>query len=308
MNARAMRGWTLIELLVSITILSLLLLFAAEILQLSRGAWQHTHTALRRQLSEDAARSVLLHELPQATLQARSEYDGDTAVTVRESDLHFVCGPAAELLPQATSALGDAIFFHALAPDEELRQTLQARGFWCEYSTGESWQPAFLPMPQRKRFRLLCWHPPATSFQPPAASGTAPGRQTVYAWFQQRTAHVSVVAEDVLAMHVQAMPGSLPLYDSRHHEWAAGHAGTSATRHQLPRELHITLLIIDEASLARLSAAQADELQSRLVQTAALKPGGLRPDFTLVQEQLATHHVSSHISSFIVPLMHEQRD
>jgi uncharacterized protein (TIGR02599 family) len=268
-------GWTTLELLVSMAVLGLLLVFAADILGVSQRAWLSIRSASRRQDSLDAALDVLKRELSRATLHTRLEHQPGGVETVRESDLHFVCGPASELLPGRAAAIGDAVFFQAAAAEGALREALQARGFWIEYGTDEAWRPPFLLAQPRKRFRLLLWHPPATAFtlhQSPLALIT--DRAALYAWFQQLSTHVSVVAENIIAMRIQAVPGTARTYDSRRHQWSPGAPEAAQTRHQLPAALHIQMLVVDEASWARLPDSQSEKLAQTVITKLRLPPEG----------------------------------
>ena len=175
--------------------------------------------------------------LAKAVLNSRLDYadaSGDfrtfgsgtfTATQVlRASDLHFVSGPAAELLPGGDVAHtpGSAVFFQAplgftdnpsVAAASEL---LNSTGFFVEFGKDTSPLPTFLQELSGSgvpRFRLKQWLQPGESNTIYAStSSTAP--EKFYSWFRESlpskpggpppTNHLParILAEDVLALFV----------------------------------------------------------------------------------------------------------
>ena len=313
---RRQHGWTVVEVLVSTTILTLLVVAMAEALNTTQRSWLVSRSAAAMQQTVDAATSTLSRHLRQATLQPRSSYDTTLNKLVPASDLHFVCGPAAELLPALPGACGDAIFFQHPAADGNLQRALQACGFFVQYGGDEAWRPPFLsPLPARRRFRLLQFHQPANSltlFQPAGASG-APSRLAqltsrtdLYQWFVQPISSlstfkstVSIVAENVIAKILQPSPSAQRCYDSRRYQWEPSSTDALLSRHQLPQTIDLTLVMTDEASWARLSPAQADALAAEImscIKGQSWQPPAIQTGLTALQQVLQPHHLTARIS------------
>lgn len=313
---KSAQGWTLVEVLVSMSILALLVVVMAEALNTTQRSWLANRSAAERRQAVDSATGALSRELRQATLQARAGYDTTLNQVVRDSDLHFVCGPAVELMSGVSGVCGDAVFFQRPAADGNVQRALQARGFFVQYGGDEAWRPSFpTATPVRRRFRLLQFHQPAASltlFRPTSVIGQTSrlaqvtSRADLYQWFAQpvsdSTAYasmVSVVAENVVAMIVQATPGSARCYDTRRYQWEAGSADAVVSRHQLPGMMDLTLVMVDEAAWARLAADEADTLAAAVmsfVKGRSWQPGdGTQQGLNGLQQLLQGHRLVARV-------------
>ena len=313
---RRQQGWTVVEVLVSTTILTLLVVAMAEALDTTQRSWLVSRSAAAMQQTVDSATSTLSRQLRQATLQTRSSYDATLNQLAPASDLHFVCGPAAELLPALSAACGDAVFFQHPAADGSLQQALQACGFFVQYGDDEAWRPPFLSaLPARRRFRLLQFHQPASSltlFQPAGASGGPPSlaqltsRTDLYQWFVQPISStttfkssVAVVAENVVAMIVQASPSTQRCYDTRRYQWEPTSTDAALSRHQLPETIDLTLVMTDEASWSRLAPEQTDALAAELItfiQSQSRQADKLQTSLNALQQLMQAHLMTARIS------------
>lgn len=283
MNSRRRQGWTLVEVLVSTSILAILVVVLAEALNTTQRSWVTSRSAAERQQTTDSVSNLFSQQLRRATLQARPSYDSALNQLVPNSDLHFVCGPAAELLPAASGVCGDAVFFQRLAADGSLPNALQACGFFVQYGGDEAWRPTLLASaaPICRRFRLLQFHQPAgslTLFQSSGIMGTPSRlsqftmRSELYQWFSQPISDsstfrdsVSVVAENVVAMIMQASPASQRCYDTRRHQWQAGSTDAALSRHQLPEMIEITLVMVEEVGWSRMAPERADAFAGEIM-------------------------------------------
>ncbi len=268
-------GWTLLEMLVSLAVLALLLTLVTQSLGITQQAWLSTRTSAEMNRAADDVRSAL-DQVRHATLQPRPNYDEGLDQWVTESDLHFVCGPAQELIPGVPGACGDALFFQHPVHSGGLASVLTAGGFFIQYCGDGPWRPGL--MLQRgsavsKRFRLMQFHQPAermSLFQAPALS-TLSTRLDLYGWFTQPLIratrpqeHASVVADNVVALMIQA-EGAAGCYDTRRHQWEGATPAAGASRHKLPIRLEATVLLTDEAGWSRFSAQETDSLAEDLL-------------------------------------------
>jgi|GEM_PF-3421422 len=310
------QGWTVVEVLVSTSILTLLIVAMAEALNTTQRSWRVSRSAAAMQQTVDSATRTLSRQMSQATLQSRSSFDPTLNQLVPASDLHFVCGPAAELLPALPGVCGDAVFFQHPAAEGSLQRALQACGFFVQYGGDEAWRPSLpSPVPTKRRFRLLQFHQPASSltlFQPAGADGGPPrlaqftSRTDLYQWYAQpisaapayRTS-VSLVAENVVAMILQTSPSAQRCYDSRRYQWEPASTDAALSRHHLPDAIDLTLVMTDEASWSRLAPAQADALAAELmsfIKGQSWQPATLQTSLTALQQLLQSSHLNPRIS------------
>ncbi len=229
------RAFTLVELLVATAVVGLLSLLISQVISLSLrtwnasrdrvGAFQDARTAFGK-MQATLGRAVLNSRLEYADAggQFRSFADGNFTATqvLRASDLHFVSGPAADLLPAGTRTTtpGNAIFFQAPLGFTDnssfagARELLNSTGFFVEFGPDPSKLPAFLQgLPGRggARFRLKQWVQPAERNRI-YTSTSATDSSSFYDWFRGSLPSspggstpagewpVRILAEDVFAL------------------------------------------------------------------------------------------------------------
>lgn len=218
------RGFTLIELLVAMAVLSIVLVAIVISMQGVQSAWRLTRTAVREHQEGRRALETVVTNLSRATLAARwvpndldAPVNSGPSALVTESDLHYVSGSSAILLPNLRNASGHAVFFQGpfgypgaanssgVAPDSALYQTLphvlNAWGYYVEFGPDPLILPSFMtssrqgrpPPPRKFRFRLMEFRQPAHELpllvRAPGAArpalATLSGRDSLYEWFRQ---------------------------------------------------------------------------------------------------------------------------
>jgi uncharacterized protein (TIGR02599 family) len=202
-------AFTLVEVLVSMTILIILLLVSAQVIGTVQSTWTKSNARVSQFREARIAFDIITRNLSQATLNSYVDYDNsylaDSVTTVsntapenylRKSDLRFVCRPAANLLQQGASAAnspGHAVFFQAplgVAHDPSyvgLDRLLCGRGYFVQYTSDEFFRPDILPpgIP-RFRYRLMEFSPPAEkNLIYPATTAAPTGANTSIAWYEQ---------------------------------------------------------------------------------------------------------------------------
>jgi uncharacterized protein (TIGR02599 family) len=188
-------GFTLVELIVSMTVLSILLLLLTQLTSALRAAITQTTASLQEFRAARTAFETMTRRIGQATLNAYDDLNpalagGSTAAYSRASELRFVSGDAGSLILSGTndpypnlnatypytytSSAGSAafpthaIFFQAPlgfsqpAPSATptpngLVQLLNTCGYYIQWSSDANLRPTFLPpsIPLRYRFRLM---------------------------------------------------------------------------------------------------------------------------------------------------------
>lgn len=291
--AKGASAFTLVELLVSMTITSLLLVLLVQMVGMTQKTWRATRSQSESYRAARAAFESLSRQLSQATLNNYWDYNDPNNPTFyqRQSELHYVSGPASDLLgAHPYPAAGHAVFFQApLGVDHldvtdkgaALDQALNAWGYFVEYNSDLPQRPAFMNVssavnPEKKRFRLMEFRLPTEEFnlfQMPAGAtaGTRPLLHTastpasLYSWFRTPLpTHAEPIADNILALIIQpvtpaaASPAGSYLYDTRGFQLTGSLSPQlAASRHQLPPTVRLTLIALDEESWTQLDPTDA---------------------------------------------------
>ncbi len=219
----AARAFSLIELMVSIAVLSLLLVIVFQMLEQMQKTWKRTRQTVSEFKDARNGFEEMGRRLGQATTNSYYGYDyaqaslGNTGhrarygkSIVRQSELHFVSGPSATLLASSSqqgsgSRPGHSVFFQApfgfcydrakenpaRLEFEQLNSTLNAWGYFVEFNTDELDRPRFLnaltnaPAP-RPRYRLMEFRQPTEYLQIYKLNlrdRTTVSQATCYEWF-----------------------------------------------------------------------------------------------------------------------------
>ncbi len=187
-------AFTLVELMVSMAVLTLLLAITWGIIANVSGLMSRTRGKVDTFQEGRAAFETVTRRLSQAMLNTYWDYDfpdNDRSKAplrqayVRQSELHFICGPtkdgAAPLLPDATlQSATHAVFFQAPLgysapaagsplPGANLPNLLNVDGYFLEYSSDRADRPKFLQtagssLPDRWRSRLMEFSQPTEGF------------------------------------------------------------------------------------------------------------------------------------------------
>lgn len=282
-------GFTLLELLAAVTLLAMILVMTGSIISNSSRAWRQANAKIESFQDARAAFDVMTARLSRATLNTYWDYyDGSrkpfrlssspsTFVPDqygRYSDLHFLCGQASTLitaLPSGLTAVAtQAVFFIAptgLSSDPDysaLPGLLSACGYFVAFGDDEASKPGFLSTPARYRWRLMELSAPAEKLSVFTSSSGDSWATTPLSQGQIRA-----VADNVIALIVwprlstQDDPAGKQIsddytYDSRTDKaWSGTPPRQPAQAHQLPPNLQLTLVVIDETSAKRLENGSA---------------------------------------------------
>jgi uncharacterized protein (TIGR02599 family) len=175
-------AFTLVELLVSISVLSILLLVIVTALDSIQRSWKRTKEKVDQFREARVAFENITRQLSQATLNPYWDYyyaetnsnlppeEGlaTPAAYVRHSELHFICDRA-DVLLQGTGARrssGHALFFQApLGQSRQYRglgNLLNGHGYYVQWNEDDDRRPKFLPAsvaPVKKRYQLMEYRP-----------------------------------------------------------------------------------------------------------------------------------------------------
>jgi uncharacterized protein (TIGR02599 family) len=282
---RSARGFTLVEMLVSMTIVSFILFTLVAITDSTSRTWRHTTAKVEQFRDARVAFEAITRRLSQATLNTYwdYEYEGTGAARkpvryVRRSELRFISGPG--LAGDAGGNPAHATFFQAplgLVEDGrfgEFENLLNTWGYFITFSGDKAWRPPFIKSPERFRFRLMELMEPSDALSLYKYTGRDPD----YAgqnWFTDPLgggrAPAHVLADNVLALVLlpklspedQAAGGYNDASLAPRYRYDSTQSRPEAAlnpKNQLPPVVRVTMVVIDERSASRL----ADEFGSSM--------------------------------------------
>jgi uncharacterized protein (TIGR02599 family) len=180
------RGFSLVEVMVAMAILSVLMLIISQMLGQMQRTWSSSVSKLSHFRDGRRVFDVMKRNLSQATLNTYLRYlytagganpftpfaSGAQAAEVpgvvpnqyvRFSELQFICGPSQQVIPGARGASnpGHALFFYAplgfSSTQSHLPSSLNGRGYFVEFGGDGSFRPPFLQgrVEERFRYRLM---------------------------------------------------------------------------------------------------------------------------------------------------------
>lgn len=323
----AKAAFTLVEVMVSMTVLVILLLISAQVIGTVQSTWTASSARVGQFREARIAFDIITRNLSQATLNAYIDYDqnyltttsnatssgGATTVAptkyLRKSDLRFVSGLAAELVGNSPSiSPGHAVFFQAplgVAHDPEyvgLDRLLCGRGYFVQYTSDEFFRPSILPpgIP-RYRYRLM-------EFSPPAEKNTVYNSDNSE-WFEAAGVEITdeenpenrgltrPIADNIVGMAVLPLiesntggTGQATFQTQLTYDSLLGASGTNqGNQHRLPPLVKVILVAIDERSADRLSAAGGGETPPFEASISdILTQGTIENDINGAMEQIAT--------------------
>lgn len=271
-------GFTLVELLVSMVVLTVLLAIISQVISTVQRSWRDTSAKVSQFREARRAFDVVKRNLGQATLNTYLQYDfqgvtdpstgfvKDNAVPtgyLPYSELQFQCGPAENLIPGGGSSYsGHAVFFQAVLGFSDLYPnlptTINPRGYYVEYGDDENLRPPFLRglVPTRTRYRLIEYAPPTemnTVYDDSSREVRGDWYQNVRQWSRPVADNVAAIFFSPKRPTVDGAGEPRDVADRYEYDSALGVAGRPAL-HELPPQIEIVMVVLDEASAERLSS------------------------------------------------------
>lgn len=213
----ARAAFSLVELMVSVAVLSLLMVLVFQMLDETQKTWSRAKGMVTSFKDARDGFEAMNRNVSQATLNTYIGYDTSGSNSTipktfaRKSELHFVSGPSSKLLEESEgrTRLTHAIFFQAplgyqtfqrarstTKKDEfgELDSLLNGWGYYVEYGSDRNDRPQFLntltpPVAERFRFRLMEFRQPAeaTTIYQYKLEDTRPTQdEKIWEWFRSR--------------------------------------------------------------------------------------------------------------------------
>lgn len=239
-------GFSLLEMLVAMAILSLITVLLVSALSATQDTWARTQDRIGQFRQARVAFETAGQRIAEATVNPYWGYDDPEFPKTyeRQSELHFVCGPSGVLLGNERIFAGHAIFFQApfgfggtLAGDlgggslyDGIDNGVNAWGYWVEFNSDAeeeyAMRPEFLNQgaserAARQRFRLMEYRLPTETIRLFEQDGggipllkQVADREELYQWFSEeenRVKNSNPVAENILVFGVRSrVPGLEP--------------------------------------------------------------------------------------------------
>ena len=234
-HLRSCRAFTLVEMLVSMVIMSFIMIALVSALGQTQNLWNQTQDRAEKFREARIGFETVSRRLSNATLNPYWGYDDADNPTeyARQSELHFVVGPSEVILDASRKNCGSAVFFQAPfgyggeeagargggIDYEKLDDALNCWGYYVEYNSDSEidrpLRPDFLDSSpvtsaERMRFRLMEYRQPTERlalFDDDFAAGKALSESLsssdINRWFSDsmtRVENSSPVAENILTM------------------------------------------------------------------------------------------------------------
>lgn len=305
-NRQSKSGFTLVELLVSLAVISMIMVAVVGLLNVASSSYKKVSGKLD---AFDAARTgfdTLTRTMRQAALLSYLGYDDPKAPTKYElkSDLQFICGSQADLQINKGMPTSTSIFFQAptgLASDPDLRMNnalLNVNGFFLGYGDDPS-QPSVIngKVPKRPRVRLFQYIQPRENMTLYERTITLlngiPASNDTYKdtdWFKgdvNAGNNNHILAENVVALAILPMIDNKP---ANNYLWNSRDRAKTDTHHRLPQALKVVMAVIDEPSAIRLESAGAPQDAADLVPSNLFTDtSSFDDDVKALDQALSTH-------------------
>lgn len=309
-------GFTLLELLVAITILVVMLLLVASVTSNVSSIFRREK--IRSESFKDArlAFQTITRTLSQATLNTYLDYDESTKARryLRKSELKFVCGPTGNggsLVLPGTPGTGGAVIFQAPlgytqnAALRGLESLLNTCGYFVSFTTNTSLPNHVAKANNPYRYRLM-------QLLDPTESNSIHSSKTSTDWFAGKEAHTAPVASNIIALIIrpvdpgtESMSPAVSPNDSYEYDSTMGVAvdPQPITANQLPPVVLVTLIAIDEVSASRIQKGNAPPVDiASALANKFLDRDNYETDLASLTKFLTTKNIAYRVFSTAVPI------
>lgn len=276
-------GFSLIELMVAMGILSVLMLMLTLVLDQVQKSWTYSESRISQFREARVAFDLMTKNLSQASLNTYWDLkdndppDGLVDGYFRTSELHFEVMKTAKLSSIGSqNPVGHAVFFQAplgfstLYPN--LNNLFNGRGYFVSFGGDREFRPSFIRSPEKFRYRLMEFRPPAESnqvFEDGAEERSKQEEQQFTEWWRQGMSvgegsfedHLNPLAENIITLIISPRDSILQSGDDRddtaskiapNYIYDSNTPNNEAIEQQVPPLVRVTMIAIDEASAVRL--------------------------------------------------------
>lgn len=283
-------GFSLIELMVAMGILTILMLMLTVLLDQIQRSWRFSESRISQFREARVAFDLMAKNMGQASLNTYWDMVTDETGAIERyaptSELHFITlnDVSADLPATNTQTpLGHAIFFQAplgfSTQYRNLNNLFNARGYFVSWGSDKRFKPSFVDSPDRYRFRLMEFRPPAESnqvFQDGKDERDKGAEQKFDQWYKQALSvgdgdfesHLNPLAENILAVIISPRDSLESSTSTRNQNFSViapsySYNSNDPTRikdpkdefssftQQVPPLIRLTMVAIDETSAVR---------------------------------------------------------
>ncbi len=277
------RGFSLIELMVAMGILSILMLMLTVLLDQVQKSWRYSESRISQFREARVAFDLMTKNIGQASLNtywdlADKDSDGLFDGYFRTTELHFITLDATSINPSGgQEPVGHAIFFQAplgfSTNYRNLNNLFNGRGYFVAFGSDEKFKPSFVDSEDRYRYRLMEFRPPAESnqvFEDGYQERIADEPQDFSQWYRQALGvgeggfedHLNPLAENILALIVAPRDSLEDASNSRGETYSKiapnfefdsndQSEAFEAYSQQVPPLVRVTMVAVDEAAAVR---------------------------------------------------------
>ncbi len=336
------RGFSLIELMVAMGILSVLMLMLTAMLDQIQKSWRFSEARVSQFREARVAFDLMAKNIGQASLNTywdmKVDDEGMPERYLQTSELHFVTLANAETeLPKGgtQSPLGHAVFFQAplgfSTHYRNLNNLFNGRGYFVSWGSDKRFKPSFVQSPDRYRYRLMEFRPPAEDnqvFEDGKQEREQNQDQSFTEWYKQAMAvgdgsfedHLNPLAENIVAIVISprdTIEDSSASGRDNYSKIAPNYAYDSndpgrvkdpndeysSYVQQVPPLIRLTMVAIDEGSAVRMEDGQSMPRQiSNALQGIFNNTNSFNSDVERLSQQLADEGVDFKVFSTLVLL------
>ena len=276
------RAFTLLELMVSMVVLSLIMLLVFRMLDSTTRTWSNAQARVSTFKEARVAFEGMTRRISQAMLNTYFDYQypGNNQNQrprgyERKSDLHFISGKGEDLLA-AGKYPTHCIFFQAplsfsVDPaNKSFGSLLNSWGYYIERNTDRDQIPEFFPsgiLEDRERYRLMEFRPPTENLKVYASDLKSRYNTD---WFEDDVINGNSteggrpfsipIAENIIALIIEPKNSSAietanllsPEYEYDSRRYQKTRNAKDPTKHQLPPLVEVTMVAMDEGSAKRI--------------------------------------------------------
>ncbi len=278
------KGFSLIEMMVSMSILSVLMLMLTVLLDQVQKSWRYSESRISQFREARVAFDLMTKNIGQASLNTYwnlkdDNKDGLFDGYYRTSELHFVALDADTLGSSANQKpIGQGVFFQAplgfSGRYRNLNNLFNGRGYFVAFGSDKNFKPSFVDSEDRYRFRLMEFRPRAEDnqiFEDGRVEREKGEAQNFDSWFKQSLggigegdfeSHLNPIAENILTLVVSPRDSLEVSSASRKATYSriapnyrfdsnSSEEGFSEFSQQVPPLVRVTMVAIDEAAAVR---------------------------------------------------------
>lgn len=288
LHSKKQRGFSLIEMMVAMGILTVLMYLLTVLLDQVQRTWTASESRIGQFREARVAFDLFTKNLSQASLNTYwdledEDEDGLVDRYFRTSELHFITMDASSLgAAGSQTPVGHAVFFQAplgfSTAYRNLSNLFNGRGYFVAFGGNAKFRPSFVDGAQRYRFRLMEFRPPAEANQVFADGGQERSEsqpQEFTEWYRQALSlegdsgsfedHLNPLAENIITLIVSPRDSLLDSSGGRKSNYsdiAPNYTYDSndssdtfaAYAQQVPPLVRVTMVAIDETTAVRLES------------------------------------------------------